>query len=201
MADGESEGDDRGAERGILPSRFMRGLRPEIYSDTRDRTDYQLDAPLLAFHLDTLTQRNKTHDFEIFCRKLCERAICPNLVPQTGPEGGGDSKADTETFPVADEISSLYYEGEANSGRERWAFAFSAKQRWKQKATDDVQGLIDTGRTYDRIICVTARAARAPRTAPRWRPSFPRAQACPSRSSTALGSSRRSSSTAARTSR
>ncbi|UAJ12433.1 hypothetical protein [Polymorphobacter megasporae] len=153
--------DDRGAERGILPSRFMRGLRPEFYSDTRDRTDYQLDAPLLAFHLDTLTQRNETHDFEIFCRKLSERAICPNLVPQTGPEGGGDSKADTETFPVADEISSLYYEGEANSGRERWAFAFSAKQRWKQKATDDVQGLIDTGRTYNRIICVTARAARA----------------------------------------
>lgn len=139
----------------------MRGLRPEIYSDTEGRTDYQLDAPLLEYHLETLTQRNQTHDFEIFCRKLCERAIARNLRPQTGPDGGGDSKADTETFPVAEEISELYYEGEANSGEERWAFAFSAKERWKQKVRDDVKGLIETGRAYARIIFVTSRFAKA----------------------------------------
>ena len=132
----------------------MRRLRPEIYSDTEGRTDYQLDATLLEYHLNTLTNRNQTQAFEIFCRKLCERAICPNLRPQTGPDGGGDSKADTETLPVADEITDLYYVGQANSGRERWAFAFSAKQTWKQKVRDDVHGLIDTGRHYDRIICV-----------------------------------------------
>ena len=160
MGDGAPKQDEE-TKRGILPSQFMRRLRPEYYSDTRDRTDYQLDASLLEYHLETLTSRNETHAFEIFCRKLCERAICPNLRPQTGPDGGGDSKADTETTPVADEISDLYYEGEANSGREHWAFAFSAKQRWKQKIIDDVQGLIDTGRRYDRIICVTSRFAKA----------------------------------------
>jgi len=160
MADQDSQDGEEPA-RGVLPSHFMRGLRPEIYSDTEGRTDYQLDAPLLEYHLETLTQRNQTHDFEIFCRKLCERAIARNLRPQTGPDGGGDSKADTETFPVAEEVSELYYEGDVNSGQERWAFAFSAKERWKQKVRDDVKGLIETGRAYDRIIFVTSRFAKA----------------------------------------
>jgi hypothetical protein len=66
------------------PSAFMRQLRPELYSDTIDRTTYQLDAPTLGYHLETITARNQTHDFEIFCRKLCERTICPNLKPATG---------------------------------------------------------------------------------------------------------------------
>ena len=51
-----------------------------------------LDAPLLEYHLESLTQRNQAHVFEIFCRKLCERAIARNLRPQTGPDGGGDSR-------------------------------------------------------------------------------------------------------------
>ncbi len=95
----------------------MRQLRPEIYSDTVDRTTYQLDAPTLGYHLETITARNQTHDFEIFCPKLCERTICANLKPATGPEGGGDSKADTETIPIADEITGLTYVGDANAGR------------------------------------------------------------------------------------
>lgn len=97
----------------LSPSAFMRQLRPELYSDTTDRTTYQLDAPTLGYHLETITARNQTHDFEIFCRKLCERTICPHLKPATGPEGGGDSKADTETIPIADEIAVLTYVGEA----------------------------------------------------------------------------------------
>jgi hypothetical protein len=114
----------------LSPSAFMRQLRPELYSDTIDRTTYQLDAPTLDYHLETVTVRNQIHDFEIFCRKLCERTICPTLKPATGPEGGGDSKADTETIPIADEITGLAYVGNANAGRKRWALAFSAKKKW-----------------------------------------------------------------------
>ena len=66
-----------------------------------------LDATILEYHLDSITQHNQTHDFEIFCRKLCERTICPNLRAHTGPDGGGDSKADTETYPVSKEIVAL----------------------------------------------------------------------------------------------
>jgi hypothetical protein len=123
----------------LSPSRFMRKLRPEYYSDTEDRTSYLLDGPTLEYHLESLTKRNQTHDFEIFCRKLCERTICPNLRPQTGPEGGGDSKADTETYPVADEIAALTYFGRPNNGSARWAFAFSAKETWAQKVRSDGQ--------------------------------------------------------------
>ena len=138
----------------------MRQLRPEYYSDTDDHVLYVLDAATLDHHLETITSRNQTHDFELFARKLCERAICPDLRPQAGPEGGGDSKADSETYPVADEISRVYI-GEANSGREKWAFAFSAKKKWADKARQDVNGIVETGRPYDRVICVTSRFARA----------------------------------------
>jgi hypothetical protein len=145
----------------VSPSTFMRGLRPEYYSDTVDRTTYRLDAGRLEYHLESITSRNQHHDFEIFCRKLCQRTICPNLLPSTGPEGGGDSKADSETVPVADEISILSYIGMANSGREKWAFAFSAKKTWAEKVRKDVAGIVETERGYKKIFCVTAQFARA----------------------------------------
>ena len=154
MAEGEQD-------KRVSPSEFMRQLRPELYSDTSDRTTYMLDATTLEYCLDTITARNQTHDFEIFCRKLCERTICPNLKPATGPEGGGDSKADTETILVADEIATLTYVGEPNAGKERWAFAFSAKKTWAEKARKDVAGIVETQRGYQKIYCVTAQFARA----------------------------------------
>jgi hypothetical protein len=144
----------------VRPSHFMRRIRPEYYSDSKDRNSFVLDTSLLEFQLETITKRNQTHDFELFCRKLCERVICPNLRPQTGPEGGGDSKVDSETYAVSDEITRIYI-GEANTGRERWAFAFSAKERWVDKVRADVKGLVGTGRKYDRITFVTSRSAAA----------------------------------------
>ena len=152
---------NRVAPQSLSPSEFMRNFRPEYYSDTKERTSYSLNSSTLEYHLDTITPRNQTHEFEVFCRKLCERTICPNLRPQTGPDGGGDSKADTETFPVAEEISGLTYIGNPNSGHERWAFAFSAQRTWWKKVRDDVKGIAETGRVYDRIFFVTSRFARA----------------------------------------
>ena len=162
MTDSASDDSDEAlVKTGISPSAFMRKLRPEYYSDTKPDTSSTLSASALEYHLESITSRNQTHEFEVFCRKLCERTICPNLRPQTGPDGGGDSKADTETYAVADEIAGLYYIGEANSGRERWGFGFSAKASWADKVRNDVKGMVETGRTYDRIICVTSRFAKA----------------------------------------
>lgn len=154
------DSNDDGMRIGMSPSAFMRRLRPEYYSDTSDRSAYVLDVPTLGFQLDTITDRNQTQGFELFCRKLCERVICPNLRPQTGPEGGGDSKVDSETYPVSEEISPTYI-GDVKAANERWAFAFSAKKTWADKVRKDVQGIIDTGRKYDRIVCVTSRPARS----------------------------------------
>lgn len=64
----------------VSPTQFMRELRPEYYSDTEDRVNYFLETPTFEYHLDSITSRNQTLDFEIFCRKLCERTICPNLL-------------------------------------------------------------------------------------------------------------------------
>lgn len=154
--------DEQALEQGgISPSEFMRGLRPELYSDSAERSRYELDRPTLEYHLETLTARNQTQAFEIFCKKLCERTVCPNLRPATGPEGGGDSKADTETLPLADELSTLLYMAEANAGQERWAFAFSAKERWTNKARADVAAAVGTGRGYQKIFFVTSRFARS----------------------------------------
>ena len=144
----------------ISPSQFMRALRPEYYSDTEDRVAYLLDAATLEYHLDSITSRNQMGDFEIFCRKLCERTICPNLRAHTGPDGGGDSKVDTETYLVAEEIATLFYIGEQSAGTERWAFAFSAKETWLAKVRNDVKGIVETKRDYKRIIFVTSRFTR-----------------------------------------
>lgn len=154
--------DEQGTEQvGITPSEFMRRLRPELYSDSTKRPRYELDRATLEYHLETLTSRNQTQAFEIFARKLCERTVCPNLRPATGPEGGGDSKADTETLPLADELATLLYVAQANAGRERWAFAFSAKERWTEKARADVAAAMGTGRNYQKVFFVTSRFARS----------------------------------------
>lgn len=130
MVGKESISEQGAAERKLLPSEFMRWRRPECYSDSEASIAYELDPKLLEYTLDSITSRNEHHDFELFCRHLCQRAICPNLRPATGPEGGGDGKVDTETFPVSDEITTLTYIGTPQPGDERWGFAFSAKKQW-----------------------------------------------------------------------
>jgi hypothetical protein len=111
---------------------------------------------MLEYHLDTLTNRSQEVQFEHFARHLAEREICPNLLPQTGPTGGGDSKVDSETYPVADHISLGWYVGIGReAASERWAFAFSAKKRWREKVRSDVAKIVTTGRGYQKIFFVS----------------------------------------------
>lgn len=141
------------------PTDFMRARRPELYSDTVHVEEVSIARNQLEFHLDTLTQRKEEIRFEHFCRKLAEKELCPNLLPQTGPTGGGDSKVDAETFPVADNIAERWYEGDPKkAANERWAFAFSAKKQWCPKVQDDVRKIIETGRDYSLIYFITNQA-------------------------------------------
>src|ERR1041385_6783069 len=87
------------------PSDFMRGRRPELYSDSKEAVVARVSKEVFEYHLDTLTSRKQETEFEHFCRRLAEKELCPNLLPQTGPTGGGDSKVDTETYPVSDKIA------------------------------------------------------------------------------------------------
>ena len=134
----------------------MRARRPELFSDSETLVEPQLSREVFEYHLQTLTNRKQEIEFEHFCRKLAEKEICPNLVVQTGPTGGGDSKVDTETYPVADEIAMRWYEGIGReAAQERWAFAFSAKEKWRPKVRADVEKIIRTERGYKLIWFIT----------------------------------------------
>ncbi len=133
------------------PSELMRARHPDLFSDTRVDDAPRLSKAVFEYHLDTLTSRKQEYEFEHFCRKLAEKEICPNLRVQTGPTGGGDSKVDTETYPVAEEIAERWWIGSPAAATERWAFAFSAKKAWKPKVKADIDNILSTGRDYKRI--------------------------------------------------
>ena len=137
----------------------MRARRPYLFSDTQVIEQPQLDRTTFEYHLATLTDRKQEIDFEHFARRLAEKEICPNLIPQTGPTGGGDSKTDTETYPVVSEIAQLWYEGHTTSqeaSRERWAFAFSAKKDWKAKVRSDIKNIAATARGHTVAYFITS---------------------------------------------
>ncbi len=141
-------------EKKFKPSTYLRKRHPDRYSDSIKSNQPQLTTDLLEYHLETLTSRSQEKEFEYFSRRLAEKTICPNLIPQTGPTGGGDSKVDSETFPVADSISIRWYQGDAG-GKEQWAFAMSAKKVWRPKVKSDVKKIVDTKRGYSLIYFFT----------------------------------------------
>jgi hypothetical protein len=133
----------------------MRAWHPDLFSDSVVEERPILARPVFEYHLETLTARKEEYQFEHFCRLIAEKEICPNLRVQTGPTGGGDSKVDSETYPVAKEISNRWWLGEPSGGSERWAFAFSAKKAWKPKLEADVDNILSTKRDYKRIYFFT----------------------------------------------
>ena len=144
---------------GLAPSEFMRARRPYLFSDTQVIEQPQLDRTTFEYNLETLTDRKQEIDFEHFVRRLAEKEICPNLIPQTGPTGGGDSKTDSETYPVALAIAQRWYEGHTTSqeaSHERWAFAFSAKKDWKAKVRSDIKNIATTRRGHTVAYFITS---------------------------------------------
>lgn len=132
-------------------------MHPEQFSDSKIVKKGKLERELLDFYLETLTSKNMEKQFEELCRSIAEVEICPNLLPQTGPTGGGDSKVDSETYPVAEELSEMWYSGVASkASRERWAFAISAKKDWKPKVKSDVKKIVGVNdeckRGYSKIF-------------------------------------------------
>lgn len=138
------------------PSEFYRLRRPEYFSDSETIYDIVLPKEQLAFELSQITTNQKQDEFENLCRKLAEKTISPNLIPQVGPTGGGDGKTDSETYPVSDSISNRWFIPEHGWEKdEKWAFAISAKSTWKSKAEADIKKIIGTKREYTRIYFIT----------------------------------------------
>jgi len=142
------------------PYEFYKQMHPDQFSDSKIIRASKLDRTFFDYYLNTLTSRGEEKKFEVFCRRIAEKEICPNLLPQTGPTGGGDSKVDSETYPVSDQLPILWYYGIGIEAiQERWAFAFSAKQDWKSKLYSDVEKIVDTnvrqGRGYAKIFFIS----------------------------------------------
>lgn len=135
------------------PRSFYKDMHPEMFSDSVIVKNAIMDKSFFGYHLETLTNRSQEKEFEHFCRALAEKEICPNLIVQTGPTGGGDSKVDSETYPVADNLTLTWYSGIGReASAERWAFAFSAKKDWQSKVIADVESIISTNRNYAKIF-------------------------------------------------
>ncbi len=142
--------------RKITPSEFYKMRRQEYFSDSKIIYESKLPREHLAFELSQITTNQKQDEFETLCRKLSEKFIAPNLIPQVGPTGGGDGKTDSETYPVSQRISERWFIPENGwSVDEKWAFAISAKKTWKSKAKGDIKKIIETKREYTRIYFLT----------------------------------------------
>ncbi len=138
------------------PSQFYRQRRPENFSDSEIIWEYKLPKEVLSLELNNITTNQKENEFEILCRKLAEKLIAPNLIPQVGPTGGGDGKTDSETHPVSSIISERWFVPESGWKKdEKWAFAISAKKEWKTKAKSDIKNIVGTKRGYTKIYFIT----------------------------------------------
>lgn len=143
-------------EKPLTPSELYRLRRPEYFSDSDEVHDIRLTREVFAFELDQLTTNQKQDEFEYFSRKLAEQTIAPNLIPQTGPTGGGDGKTDSETHPVSETISNRWFIPENGwDNDEKWAVAISAKKAWKPKVKADVKSIVSTKREYTHIFFFT----------------------------------------------
>lgn len=150
---------DEQAIKSIKPSDFMKDRRPGEFSDSEKSASQFLSKDVFEYKLATITERSQEKEFEFFCRRLAEKELCPNLIFQTGPTGGGDSKVDTETYPVSDSISVMWFEGIGReASQERWAFAISAKAQWRAKVKSDVKGIVSTNRDYKLIYFMTSQS-------------------------------------------
>lgn len=138
------------------PSELYKSRRPEQFSDSDITHECLLTREQLAFELDQITTNQKHDEFETLCRRLAEKFISPNLVPQVGPTGGGDGKTDSETYPVSTDISDRWFVPEKGWEKdEKWAFAISAKKTWKSKAKSDIKKIVETEREYSSAYFMT----------------------------------------------
>lgn len=140
----------------MTPSSFYRNRRPEYFSDSMNISKPTIQREVLAYELNMISTNQKQDEFETLCRRLSEKYIAPNLIPQVGPTGGGDGKTDFETHSVSSNIYNKWFIPENGwKNEEKWAFAISAKKDWKPKVKKDVENIINTNRDYTKIYFIS----------------------------------------------
>lgn len=141
------------------PYQLYRRMRPEYFSDSY--SEKLMDKDMFTYYLSNLSKDMKQDQFEEMTRQIVCKLITPNLIPQTGPTGGGDGKTDIETYNVDESISEKWYYADACKGTEKWAFAISCKTDWKTKIDSDVKKIVNTNRGFNRIYFCTNQKVRS----------------------------------------
>lgn len=150
------ERSEKAGSRMPKPSEMARQWHPYNFSDSVVEGKHPVSRSVLEFQLAELTINRKETEFEEFGRQLIRREICPNLLPQTGPVGGGDSHTDSESVPVSPELAVTRYWGNAPAVTdENWAFAISAKKAFAAKIRDDAAKIAALTRKFDQVFFVT----------------------------------------------
>lgn len=148
------------------PYDFLKDKRPTQFSDSKIVKNTKLDKNHLEYYLFSIVNRNEEKLFEIFCKYIAEKTICPNLKPQTGSTGGGDSKVDTENIQVSDIFSlKWFYSENTNEVNDKWGFAISAQKNWASKVRKDLKGISETNRNYKIIYFMSNQNIRDKRRA------------------------------------
>ena len=132
---------------------LYRQNRPWKFSDSKVVQKAELTKELFQYQMDRLSNDEKQDLFENLTKSLALRFVTPNIIPLTGPIGGGDGKTDLETHPVADEIAEKWYVADGGCrGNEKWAVAISCKEKWRDKVKHDVANIIKLNRGFTRIL-------------------------------------------------
>lgn len=150
------------AKQKFDPRIFYRKVHPEYFSDSFEKYEVVLTREQFDFKLSQLSTLKQHSDFEKFIIALVARKITPNVIPQSGPDGGGDGKIDAETHAVSSDIAEKWYSVEDGGARgdEKWAIAISCKEKYKKKIEDDVKKIVDTKRGYTKILCFTSQVVK-----------------------------------------
>jgi hypothetical protein len=112
----------------------------------------------IRFALENLSERNGQHEFEHLCRHFARHRICFNILPATGPVGGGgDQGRDFETFRTF--IYGLGNDKFAAQGdHKRLAFACSLQKQVEKKIRSDVKTVMDGMQRPDMIYFFSSRS-------------------------------------------
>lgn len=136
------------------PYEYYRKLRPEKFSDSK--INYKMSREVFEFQLDQLSKKMKQDEFEEFTRMIICRLITPNIIPQTGPTGGGDGKTDLETHTISADVAVHWYIPNGGChGENKWAIAISCKTDWSSKIDSDVKKIIGAERGFTKILFFT----------------------------------------------
>lgn len=136
------------------PYQLYRKMRPEYFSDSERVRKMSRDQ--FKYIMSTISSAMRQDAFEEFTRQCVAKLITPNVVPQSGPTGGGDAKADLITYPVSERVSSLWaVEGGGCTQGEMWAFAVSSVKNWGAKMDSDVKKIAEKYPECTRIYYCT----------------------------------------------